>query len=226
MRRQPEAGEQPDHHARQRAHHLDGGLDPATQRGRHKPGGIDRRRDRQRCGEQHRQRRRLQRAGDHRHQAELRLIRLLNRRGLPDPIRLRVVFIPDFLPQAAQADVGPGIIDAPVLPAVGALNQQPVALRREARLAYPLAQLARKESAFAFAGEQIDFALCAQRSEYPALRLGNQQRLRAGALEIADAMQMQPLLIGDIEPLADAAFVGEQQRTAAAQQRHLLWRMR
>ncbi len=207
MRRQPESGDKPDHHAGQRAHHFNRRLDPAAQSWRHKPGGVHRGRQRQRRGEQQRQRRCFQRADDHRHKAKLGLIAVCGVGGLPDPVRRGIVFIPDFLPEAAPADVRPGIIDTQYLPASGTLQQQRVAARREGGARDAGRQLTLQDRAGLLAGEQLQRAVRLQGSEDATLRFRDHRRGRAAADEGADFMQPRPFLASDGKPLRYAASI-------------------
>ncbi len=93
---QPQCGQETDHHGRQGAHDLEGGLDVAPHARMHEAAGVHGTQHAQRRGEEHPVEGALQRAEDQRHQAQLGLELVRGPRGLPHVGGLAVALVPEL----------------------------------------------------------------------------------------------------------------------------------
>ena len=146
-RRQPQPGQESEHHAGQRGHHLDHRLDVGLDARMHELAHVYGGQERQRHREHQRVERALERAVDQRGQAELGLEVIGAAGGLPDVGGLRVALVPDLSEDGLERDLRMRVVEPPLAHrALVADHQDAVRLRSEHhRMQVPFRRLQREE---------------------------------------------------------------------------------
>ncbi len=109
--RQPQPRDEAHHHARQRGHDLDQGLDLGLEARVHELRGVERAHDGEGDGEEERVERALDGAKDEGNQAELGLEVVGGARGLPDVLGARVALVVDLAEQGTPRHLGVRVAD-------------------------------------------------------------------------------------------------------------------
>ena len=194
--REPEPGEETQHHAGQRGHDLDRRLDVGEESGVHELRGVHRAEHAQRDGEEQRIERPLERADDERRQAELGLEVVGAAGRLPDVLGLLVALVEDLAEQRLPGDLGVGVVDLHEGELARAGDEGAVALGREGQGGRPGDRRAPLPER-ALRGREVDSELAAGvlgEEGAVALRRRDQADGRGVAGEVVDAGEDEALL--------------------------------